>query len=78
MDLVRESVSSQARTGVKPMFMNNYFVGDNNWRTNAGDSTRHVNESRSRSSTAVQTAVSFFGEEDKVNSVVQTGISRVK
>ena len=33
MDLVRDSVSAQARTGPKPMFVNNYFVGDNNWRT---------------------------------------------
>ena len=33
MDLVRDSVTAQARTGPKPMFVNNYFVGDNNWRT---------------------------------------------
>ena len=33
MDLVRDSVSSQTRSGPKPMFVNNYFVGDNNWRS---------------------------------------------
>ena len=64
MDLVRDSVSAQARTGPKPMFVNNYFVGDNNWRTvtrEKPNAMRHVDESRNRSSTAVQTAISFLG-----------------
>ena len=30
IDLVRDSVSAQAKNGPKPMFVNNYFVGDNN------------------------------------------------
>ena len=81
MDLVRDSVSAQARTGPKPMFMNNYFVGDNNWRTVAGekpDAMRQTDESKNRSSIAVQTAVSLLGEEDKPARFVQTGISRMK
>ena len=82
LDLVRDSVSAQTRIGEKPMFVKNYFMGDNNnWRTVANeksDSVRHVEESRSQSSTAVQTAVSFLGEEDKQSSFLQTGISRVK
>ena len=32
MDIVRDSVSAQTHTGQKPMFVNNYFVGENNWR----------------------------------------------
>ena len=81
MDIVRDSVSTQTRRGPKPMFVNNYFVGDNNWRTvpkNKPDSIRHSDESRSRSSTGVQTAVSFLGEEDKGSSFLQTGLARVK
>ena len=80
IDLVRDSVATQARKETKPMFVNNYFVGDNSWRPGTGEKLmRHVNESRSQASTAVQTAVSFLGEEeDKTSSAVQTGISRVK
>ena len=81
MDLVRDSVSSQTRSGPKPMFVNNYFVGDNNWRSvprGNTDSIRHYDESRSRSSTGVQTAVSFLGEDDKVSNTLQTGLARVK
>ena len=81
MDLVRDSVSSQTRSGPKPMFVNNYFVGDNNWRSVSRgntDSIRHYDESRSRSSTGVQTAVSFLGEGDKVSNTLQTGLARVK
>ena len=81
MDIVRDSVSAQTRRGPKPMFVNNYFVGDNNWKTvprNDPELIRHFNESRSRSSTGVQTAVSFLGEEDKGSSILQTGLSRVK
>ena len=75
MNIVRDSVSAQTRGGPKPMFVNNYFVGDNNWRTvlkDKPDLTQHIDESRSRSSTGVQTAVSFLGEEDKGSNVLQT------
>ena len=81
MDLVRDSVSAQTRRGPKPMFVNNYFMGDNNWRMvpkNNSDSVGHCDESRSQSSTGVQTAVSFLGEEDKDSSILQTGLARVK
>ena len=81
MDLVRDSVSAQAKTGPKPMFVNNYFVGDNNWRTVAREkpnAVRQTDESKNRSSIAVQTAVSLLGEEDKPARLVQTGISRMK
>ena len=50
MDIVRDSVSTQHRVGPKPMFVNNYYAGDNNWRTvprkQCGDSTtlRRVEE----------------------------------
>ena len=81
MNIVRDSVSAQTRGGPKPMFVNNYFVGDNNWRTvpkDKPDLTRHIDESRSRSSTGVQTAVSFLGEVDKGSNILQTGLERVK
>ena len=81
MDLVRDSVSAQAKNAPKPMFVNNYFVGDNNWRTTAGDRPHQVrlsDESKNRSSIAVQTAVSLLGEENKPARLVQTGISRMK
>ena len=42
MDLVRDSVSAQAKNAPKPMFVNNYFVGDNNWRTTAGERPHQV------------------------------------
>ena len=81
MDLVRDSVSAQAKNGPKPMFVNNYFVGDNNWRTTAReppDERRQSDESKNRSSIVVQTAVSLLGEENKPARLVQTGISRMK
>ena len=81
MDLVRDSVSAQAKTGPKPMFVNNYFVGDNNWRTAARetpDTMRQPDKSKNRSSIAVETAVSLLGEENKPARFVQTGISRMK
>ena len=81
MDIVRDSVSAQTRRGPKPMFVNNYFVGDNNWRTvprNDPELIQHFDKSRSQSSTGVQTAVSFLGEEDKSSNILQTGLSRVK
>ena len=40
MDIVRDSVSAQTRRGPKPMFVNNYFVGNNNWRTVPKDNAR--------------------------------------
>ena len=81
MDLVRDSVSAQAKNAPKPMFVNNYFVGDNNWRTTAGERPHQVrlsDESKNRSSIAVQTAVSLLGEENKPARLVQTGILRMK
>ena len=81
MDLVRDSVSVQAKNAPKPMFVNNYFIGDNNWRTTAGErphQVRQSDESKNRSSIAVQTAVSLLGEEKKPARLVQTGISRMK
>ena len=63
------------------MFVNNYFVGDNNWRATAiepPDERRQSDESKNRSSIAVQTAVSLLGEENKPARLVQTGISRMK
>ena len=56
-------------------------MGDNNWRSvprGNTDSMRHCDESKSRSSTGVQTAVSFLGEEDKSSNTLQTGLDRVK
>ena len=55
MEIVRNGVSAQNRKDLKPMFVNNFFAGDNNWRTeahNAGTG-RHSDESRSRMSTGV-------------------------
>ena len=81
MDLVRDSVSAQAKNGHKPMFVNNYFIGDNNWRATAReppDESRRPDESKNRSSIAVQTAVSSLGEENKPARFMQTGISRMK
>ena len=62
------------------MFVNNYFVGDNSWRPGVQDKptvARVIDKSTTRSSTAVQTAISFLGE-DKLSNLVQAGISRVK
>ena len=81
MDIVRDSVSAQNRVGPKPMFVNNYYVGDNNWRTvpqSNVEMQRHFDESRSKASTGVQTAVSFLGEESENSSTLQTGLARVK
>ena len=64
MDLVRDSVSAQSRTGPKPMFVNNYFVGDNNWRTAARgtpDTVRQPDDSKNRSSIAVDGSFPFGG-----------------
>ena len=81
MDLVRDSVSTQSRVGLKPMFVNNYYAGDNNCRTvprNSVEIQRHSDESRNKASTAVQTAVSFLGEERENPTTFQTGLARVK
>ena len=81
MDLVRDSVSTQNRVGPKPMFVNNYYAGDNNWRTvprNSVETQRHSDESRSKASTGVQTAVSLLGEESENSSTLQAGLARVK
>ena len=81
MDIIRNSVSSQNRKDLKPMFVNNFFAGDNNWRTvpqATSETARHFDESKSRASTGVQTAVSFLGEEDKNLSILQAGLARMK
>ena len=82
MEIVRNSVSAQNRKDLKPMFVNNFFAGDNNWRTVPqvfkSDTVRHFNESKNRTSTGVQTAVSFLGEEDNNSNVLQAGLARVK
>ena len=81
MEIVRNSVSSQNQKDLKPMFVNNFFAGDNNWRTvpqTTSETARHSDESRNRASTGVQTAVSFLGEEDKSSSILQAGLARVK
>ena len=78
MEIVRNSVSSQNQKDLKPMFVNNFFAGDNNWRTVPQTTARHSDESRSRASTGVQTAVSFLGEEDKSSNFLQAGLARVK
>ena len=81
MEIVRNSVSSQNRKDLKPMFVNNFFAGDNNWRTVpqvTSETARHFDESKSRASTGVQTAVSFLGEEDKSLSILQAGLARMK
>ena len=31
-NLVKDSVSAQVRDEIRPMFVNNYYVGDNSWR----------------------------------------------
>ena len=31
-NLVKDSISAQVRDGIRPMFVNNYYVGDNSWR----------------------------------------------
>ena len=31
-ELVRDRICAQAKEGVRPMFINNYYVGNNSWR----------------------------------------------
>ena len=81
-NLVKDSVSAQVREGIKPMFVNNYYVGDNSWRPGATEgntkTAQQIDASTNQSNTAVQTAFSSLGEDCKSGSYMQTGISRVK
>ena len=81
-NLVKDSVSAQVRDGIRPMFVNNYNVGDNSWRPGVTEentkAARQIDASTKQSSMAVQTAISSLGEDCKSESYMQTGISRVK
>ena len=47
-NLVKDSVTAHVREGIRPMFVNNYYVGDNSWKPGAmeGNSRgRHVDKS---------------------------------
>ena len=81
-NLVKDSISAQVRDGIRPMFVNNYYVGDNSWRPGVPEentkAAQQIEASTNRSSTAVQTAISSLGEDCKLESYMQTGISRVK
>ena len=81
-NLVKDSVLAQVRDGIRPMFVNNYYVGDNSWRPGVTEENtkvaQQIEASTNRSSTAVQTAISSLGEDCKSESYMQTGISRVK
>ena len=62
--------------------MNNYYVGDNSWRPEITEKDNKklqgVDTSTNRSHTAVQTAISSLGEDDKSENYMQTRISRIK
>ena len=64
------------------MFVNNYYVGDNSWRPEITEKDNKklqgIDTSTNRSHTAVQTAISSLGEDDKSENYMQTGISRIK
>ena len=81
-NLVKDSVMAHVREGIRPMFVNNYYVGDNSWKPGATEgntkTTQEVDTSTNRSNMAVQTAISSLGEDCKSESYMQTGISRVK
>ena len=81
-NLVKDSVWAQVKDGIRPMFVNNYYVGDNSWRPGVPEentkAAQQIEASTNRSSTAVQTAISSLGEDCKSESYMQTGISRVK
>ena len=81
-NLVKDSVTAHVREGIRPMFVNNYYVGDNSWKPGATEgntkTTQEVDTSTNRSNMAVQTAISSLGEDCKSESYMQTGISRVK
>ena len=81
-NLVKDSVSAHGREGIRPMFVNNYYVGDNSWRPETAEKDNKklqgVDTSTNRSHTAVQTAISSLGDDDKTENYMQTGISRIK
>ena len=81
-NLVKDSITAHVREGIRPMFVNNYYVGDNSWKPGATEgntkATQEVDTSTNRSNMAVQTAISSLGEDGKSESYMQTGISRVK
>ena len=81
-NLVKDSVSAQVRDGIRPMFVNNYYVGDNSWRPGVTEGStktaQQIDASNNRSNMVVQTAISSFGEDCKSESYMQTGISRLK
>ena len=60
-NLVKDSISAQVRDGIRPMFVNNYYVGDNSWRPGVTEentkAARQIDALTNRSSTAVQTAI---------------------
>ena len=73
---------AHGREGIRPMFVNNYYVGDNSWRPETTEKDNKklqgVDTSTNRSHTAVQTVISSLGEDDKSENYMQTGISRIK
>ena len=81
-NLVKDSIMAHVREGIRPMFVNNYYVGDNSWKPGATEgntkATQEVDTLTNRSNMAVQTAISSLGEDGKSESYMQTGISRVK
>ena len=81
-NLVKDSVSAQVRDGIRPMVVNNYYVGDNSWRPGVTEgstrTTQQIDASNNQSNMAVQTAISSLGEDCKSESYMQTGISRLK
>ena len=79
-DFVRDNLSAQVKDGCRPMFVNNYYVGDNSWRTapaEAQNPMTGIDTSTNRTSAAVQTAISSLGDQG-TETYVQTGISKVK
>ena len=62
-NLVKDSISAQVRDGIRPMFVNNYYVGDNSWRPGVTEentkAARQIDASTNRSSTAVEQTQSF-------------------
>ena len=79
---MKDSVSAQVRKEIRPMFVNNYYVGDNSWRPGATEGNTktalQIDTSTNQSNTVVQTAILSLGEDCKSESYMQTGISRVK
>ena len=79
---MKDSITAHVREGIRPIFVNNYYVGDNSWKPGATDgntkTTQEVDTSTNQSNMAVQTAISSLGEGCKSENYMQTGISRVK